>query len=134
MRKYVAGFLTLVLLTLLLPAAASAAGTERAHINYITDVFNENNGLPTGDANAIVQDRSGYLWIGSYGGLIRFDGSTFTVFSDRLESSAIRSLFESSDGTLYIGTNDAGVYRMCDDVFTRLTAPDDRSFLCVRDF
>ena len=124
----------LLALLFLIPSAAYAAGNEGSHINYITDVFDDTSGLPTGDANAVVQARNGYLWIGSYGGLIRYDGSVFTDFSDRLSSSAIRSLYESRDGTLYVGTNDAGAYRFRDDVFTPLLPPDAHGFLCVRDF
>ena len=39
-------------------AAAFAAHPESRHVNYITDVFNEENGLPTGEANAILQARN----------------------------------------------------------------------------
>ena len=132
--KRLAASLIILAVLLLLPSAAFATGHESLHVNYITDVFNEENGLPTGEANAVVQAHNGYLWIGSYGGLIRYDGSVFTDFSDRLASSAIRALYESRDGALYIGTNDAGAYRFKDDVFTQLIPPDDHSFLCVRDF
>ncbi len=126
----------LLALVLLLPGAAFAAEghAESEHINYIVDTFNEENGLPTGEANTLLQADNGYLWIGSYGGLLRYDGSSFTDFSDRLMSSAIRALFESSDGTLYIGTNDAGMYRFRDDVFTMISAENVHSFLCIRDF
>ena len=133
MKKAATFFLCLLLL-FSLSAAAFAAHPESRHINYITDVFNEENGLPTGEANAILQARNSYLWIGSYGGLLRYDGSTFADFSDRLESTAIRSLFEADDGALYVGTNDAGAYRFVDDVFTPLRAADAYSFLCVRAF
>ena len=132
--KKLTSILILLALLLLLSQTALATGNESLHVNYITDVFNEENGLPTGEANAVVQAHNGYLWIGSYGGLIRYDGSTFTDFSIRLASSAIRALYESSDGTLYIGTNDAGGYAFRDDVFTALRAEDADSFLCVRDF
>ena len=134
MKRIAVIALLLALILLLSTGSGFAAGRESEHVNYITDVFNEETGLPTGDANAVVQAHNGYLWIGSYGGLIRYDGSNFTDFSDRLASSAIRSLFESSDGTLYIGTNDAGAYRFRDDVFTPLEAEDSGRFLCVRGF
>ena len=124
----------LLALALLFPTAAFAAGHESEHVNYITDQFDEETGLPTGEANTVVQDKSGYLWIGSYGGLIRYDGTTFVDFSDRLASSAIRALFVSSDGTLFIGTNDAGGYRFQNDVITAIAPEDAGSFLCVRDF
>lgn len=119
---------------LALPLYAFAAGSESQHVNYITDIFNEEKGLPTGEANTIVQAADGYLWIGSYGGLIRHDGSNFVEYGDRLESTAIRALYSASDGKLYIGTNDGGAYYFENDTFTRLNAPDENSFLCVKDF
>ena len=133
MRKLTA-FLICMALVLLLAPTALAAGNESLHVNYITDIFNEETGLPTGEANTIVQARNGYLWIGSYGGLIRYDGSTFVSFTDRLASGSIRALYESEDGTLYIGTNDAGAYRFKDDVFTSLRAEDSNELLCIRGF
>ena len=126
--------IAITLLALLLPCAAMATGRESQHINYITDIFNEVNGLPTGEANAIVQSSSGYIWLGSYGGLLRYDGSTFVDYSDRLASSAIRALFESRSQELYIGTNDAGAYRLVNDEFQQLLAEDSHIFLCVRGF
>jgi energy-coupling factor transport system substrate-specific component len=132
--KKLTAFLICLTLVLLLAPTAQAAGNESLHVNYITDVFNEETGLPTGEANAIVQAHNGYLWIGSYGGLIRFDGSTFVSFTDRLASGSIRALYESGDGTLFIGTNDAGAYRFKDDVFTPLRSEDSHTLLCVRDF
>ncbi|MBR3504495.1 MAG: HD domain-containing protein [Clostridia bacterium] len=64
--------------------------------------------MPSGEANAILQSQDGYLWIGSYAGLIRFDGSTMMDYGKNLENSAIRALFESGSGALYIATR-AGV-------------------------
>ncbi len=133
MRK-LAALLAALLMLAVLPRAAAAAGREQEHINYITDIFNEENGLPTGEANAVVQAPDGYLWIGSYGGLLRYDGSQFVDFSDNLASSAIRALFVSSDGALYIGTNDAGAYRFRDDVFTPILCTGGNAYLCIRDF
>ncbi len=132
--KRSAAIIVLLALVLLLPSAAYATGHESEHVNYIRDAFNEDTGLPTGEANTIVQDQNGYLWIGSYGGLIRYDGSTFVDYSDRLASSAIRALYQCSDGPLCIGTNDAGGYLFKDDVFIPIVPEEEGSFLCVRDF
>jgi len=135
MFKRVSAFCTIVfILLLLIPSNASASGSESLHANYTMGIFNDENGLPTGEANTIVQADDGYLWIGSYGGLIRYDGSTFVNFSNRLESSAIRSLFKASDGTIYIGTNDAGAYMFADDEFVHLESESAHQFLCVKSF
>ncbi len=48
------------------------------------------------------QTRDGYLWVGSYGGLLRFDGSEFHNFSTEgaIATPSIRCLFEDSAGRL----------------------------------
>ena len=43
-------------------------------LTFILLLYDNTNGLPTSDANAIVQTADGFIWIGSYGGLIRFNG------------------------------------------------------------
>lgn len=113
---------------------ADAAGYD-AGSSYVTTVYNERNGLPTGEANDVVQTRDGYMWIGSYGGLIRYDGTTFRNYSleGALPSSSVRSLFEDSAGRLWIGTNDAGVFVMEDAVITAVEGPQE-DYLCIRGF
>ena len=70
-------------------------------------------GLPQNKVTAVVQTRDGYLWLGTYNGLARFDGVRFTVFDDNntpeLRSSRVTSLFEAADGTLWIGTENGDV-------------------------
>ncbi len=110
--------------------------TTLAASPYVVTVYNEKNGLPTGEANTVLQTSDGYIWIGSYGGLIRYDGTDFRNYSveGAITSSSVRSLFEDSKGRLWIGTNDSGVVVMEKDVFTEIVGPEDKSFLCVRDF
>lgn len=38
--------------------------------------YSSDDGLPQSHVNAIVQARDGYLWVGTFGGLARFDGTT----------------------------------------------------------
>ena len=47
--------------------------------NYGTWTTDE--GLPQNSVNSILQTRDGYLWIGTYEGLARFDGVRFRVFN-----------------------------------------------------
>lgn len=63
--------------------------------------------LPHTDVSAVVQDDDGYIWIGTYSGLCRYDGTDMIVYdvSDSiLESTRIRSLYLAPGVLLYIGT------------------------------
>ncbi len=122
-----------------MPPAVSAAPSNGfldtgGRVNYVITEYNEDDGLPTGEANTILQSSDGYIWIGSYGGLIRYDGTSFVNYGSRLESASVRCLFEDSQGRLFIGTNDAGAYCLENDEFIRAAAHDSRTFKCVRDF
>ena len=128
--------LALATVTCAMAASAYAQHPEGEADPYVVTVYNESNGLPTGEANTVIQTSDGYIWIGSYGGLIRYDGSTFRNYSleGELPSSSVRALFEDSAGRLWIGTNDAGVFFMEDDVIHPVVNPTENSFLCIRDF
>jgi ligand-binding sensor domain-containing protein len=62
------------------------------------------DGLPQSQVNAILEDSYGYLWIGtSGGGLARFDGKEFKVYStlDGLLSNVVTSLFIDSKQNIW---------------------------------
>lgn len=72
-------------------------------------------GLPSNSVRSIVQDRQGFMWFGTEGGLARFDGSQFKVFrnisgdTSSLGNNYIFSLYEDTKGTFWVGT-DEGIY------------------------
>lgn len=103
---------------------------------YVRTVFNERSGLPTGEANDVLQTADGYVWVGSYGGLIRYDGTEFRNFSSEgiLPSSSVRMMFEDSAGRLWIGTNDAGVFVYENGGISQPEGQPKDTFLCVRGF
>ncbi len=73
----------------------------------------------------MAQDRQGFLWIGTYDGLNRYDGSSVKVYrnipddANSLPDNSIRSLFVDDDGLLLVGTKNAGlsVYDRATDTF-----------------
>ena len=77
--------------------------------NYSAVLYDNTNGLPTSEANAIVQTADGFIWIGSYGGLIRYDGNTFVRMDSTGGITSIKCLYVDSNDRLWIGTNDNGV-------------------------
>ena len=89
--------------------------------NYFTRTWQVEQGLPQNKVTAVVQTRDGYLWLGTYNGLARFDGIGFTIFDDNntpeLRSSRITSLFEAADGALWIGTESGNVSHYQDGHF-----------------
>lgn len=80
---------------------------------YDIAVFNSTHGLPGNQINSLLQDRFGRLWIGTMNGLTIYNGKDFEKFG-RLEpvsTSPVRSLFEDSDGNVWVGLNSLGVGR-----------------------
>ena len=86
-----------IFLLWLLPAGLSAQ-TAR-FVNYGPD-----DGLSSSSVYAITQDAEGYLWVGTRGGLFRFDGIRFEAFNDGLPALRVTSLTVDGGGRLWIGT------------------------------
>ena len=77
--------------------------------NYTALLYDSSNGLPTSEANAIVQSQDGFIWLGGYSGLIRYDGSTFYRFDSSSGISSVFSLYVDSKDRVWIGTNENGI-------------------------
>jgi ligand-binding sensor domain-containing protein/signal transduction histidine kinase len=92
---------------------------------YIERSWDTRDGLPQNTVRAIAQTRDGYLWLGTFGGLVRFDGNAFTIFdpgnTPGLTSARIVSLLEDRNGVLWIGT-ESGLIRYEHGRFTPMTA------------
>ena len=73
--------------------------------HYALRQYTAVDGLPQSQVNVMAEDQYGYMWIGtSGGGLARFDGREFKVYStfDGLLSNIITSLFIDSKGIIWI--------------------------------
>src|SRR5436190_21940317 len=83
---------------------------------YSRRVWRSEDGLPQNKIQVISQTREGYLWIGTSGGLVRFDGVRFVVFdrsnTPALGDDSILSLCAARDGSLWIGTEGGGLAHM----------------------
>lgn len=102
------------------PAVFSATVTV-AEGGYSIRAWETEDGLPQNTVTAITQTREGYLWIGTLGGLARFDGERFQVFdgvnSTNLEDGRIISLFEDASGVLWIGLDSGRITSYRDGKF-----------------
>ena len=125
----------MLLLATALLAGASAQGSiahrdtappaDRAVSQYQHDRWTTADGLPNHAIDWIQQSPDGYLWLGTEGGLVRFDGVRFTSFN-RNTTPALREtayyptvpLHVDRQGRLWIGTS-RGLVRYKDGEFTR---------------
>jgi signal transduction histidine kinase/ligand-binding sensor domain-containing protein/CheY-like chemotaxis protein len=75
-------------------------------------------GLSQSTVTCILQDRTGFLWLGTRDGLNRFDGHQFIIHRhdprdpQTLPDSSIRALLEDQQGDLWVGTEGGGVGRL----------------------
>ena len=94
---------------------AWALDPSRRLSQYVQAVWRMEEGLPHNTVRAILQTRDGYMWLGTYGGLVRFDGVRFRVFDNRnsgLRDNEVRALAEDNEGNLWVGTTAGGLHRM----------------------
>ena len=76
---------------------------------YAAVLYDSTTGLPTSEANAIAETLDGFIWIGGYSGLVRYDGVNFERISSTIGITSVVSLFVDSKARLWIGTNENGV-------------------------
>ena len=100
-----AAWLTLGLLSLQPPISTNAQ-LQSLRFHHLTPA----QGLAHEIVLCVLQDRQGYLWIGTQRGLNRFDGYTFTLYRhslnnpNSLSNDTIQALYEDSRGWLWVGT------------------------------
>jgi ligand-binding sensor domain-containing protein len=74
---------------------------------YIVQSWQTEHGLPQNYVTSIAQSGDGYLWIGTYNGLARFDGVRFVSFdpenTPQLRHAHVQRLFTDDLGNLWIG-------------------------------
>ncbi|MDO5131715.1 MAG: SpoIIE family protein phosphatase [Eubacteriales bacterium] len=87
-------------------------------------LYDSTNGLPTSEANAIAETEEGFIWIGSYSGLIRFDGENFERMDSSTGIASVKCLYVDRDNRLWIGTNDSGIFVMEKGVFRNWSEQD----------
>jgi ligand-binding sensor domain-containing protein/serine phosphatase RsbU (regulator of sigma subunit) len=93
------------------------------------------DGLPSATIYEIIQDKRGYIWLGTDNGLAIFDGSKFETFTKKkgIAGNIIRTIFEDKSGLIWIGTNE-GISIYDGYRFTNLTKKDGifgKTVLCI---
>jgi len=128
------------LMVLAFPAATDAQETpfpappER---DWLIKRWETEDGLPENSATSMVQTPDGFLWFGTFNGLVRFDGVQFAVFNTgnvpELPGNGIVNLHLDQRGRLWIATLD-GLALLEDGRWRRIELPSVQSDKVVRTF
>ncbi|TLX70747.1 response regulator [Labilibacter sediminis] len=121
--------LTTYQLVLIVMFACSDLLANDWNINFLSI----NDGLSQNEVTTITQDKFGFMWFGTRGGLNRYDGYQFKIFKPQqnqingLKSASIERLFIDSNKKLLIGTKTGGcsVYDIPIDLFDPKEYPED---------
>ncbi|MFK7740090.1 MAG: transporter substrate-binding domain-containing protein [Planctomycetota bacterium] len=103
--------------------------------SHIVSSWSRSEGLPVDSVYRIMRDRSGYLWVATSGGVVRFDGQRFIDPDDSgtLPRAHTTALHEGHDGTIWVGTIEHGVFRGSDNSFSRVPGIASGSKHWIRD-
>lgn len=98
--------LVIAVVAILIVYSSPGVGSERFYFKS----WNTESGLPQNTVHSIVQTQDGYIWVGTFDGLARFDGLTFKIFrksdTPELPTNRLAGLFLDPDGRLWIITED----------------------------
>ena len=99
LKRFLSRLRVLVSLVLLVPHVAFAQDSAFRQ-------YGQQDGLTNLSVTALLQDRPGYIWVGTENGLFRHDGTGFELFSstDGLEDTWVRDMIEDAAGRLWVGT------------------------------
>ena len=137
-------FLTAFLVPLTVEAASESEAAltgggyavtgQLKNVGYDAKIYDAANGLPTSDAMFVMGDSRGYVWIGGYSGVLRYDGSVFRKYDTSTGLTSARGIFEDSKGRIWVGTNDNGVVVIDGEETTHITYKDGLPSSSIRVF
>ncbi|MEO6638688.1 MAG: two-component regulator propeller domain-containing protein, partial [Ginsengibacter sp.] len=98
-------------------------------INFVTaqkQIFNNytvNDGLVSNSIRRIFQDSKGFLWIGTWEGISKYDGNTFTNYTtaNGLSHNLVNDFCELNNGRIFVAFNNGTIDEINDDkiIYTR---------------
>jgi signal transduction histidine kinase/ligand-binding sensor domain-containing protein len=116
---------------------ASEPGPASFGDEFLVTSWGTEHGLPENSATAISQTPDGYLWFGTFNGLVRFNGSEFTVFTPAntpaLGNPSIVGLHCDRTGRLWVATY-RGLVRLDGTQWQTLLQTDGESSNFIRSF
>jgi len=84
--------------------------------NYVSRIWTSSDGLPGNSVTDIIQSKDGFMYFGTYEGLVKFDGYDFNILNkysdDNYTFVSARTVFEDSNGVMWVGSNDEGIQKL----------------------
>lgn len=97
--------------------------------NFECRVWTSEDGLLGNTITDIIQDKTGYLYIGTYDGLLRFDGVDFVTFNrsynEKYNFNSARVIFQDSRENIWVGSNDVGISCITPDLNVKTWTMND---------
>jgi len=120
--------LSALLLLFVARAASLPWNNDNPLAGYTKRTWQAQDGLPEQIVQAFAQTSDRYLWIGTTGGLLRFDGARFLLYdrenTPALSENNVFCLMVSRDDSLWIGTEGGGLLRYRSNSFRSFSAKD----------
>lgn len=92
---------------------------------YVSSVWTSQEGLPANTITDVMQSSEGYIYLGTYEGLVKTDGVKFEIINrgsnPDFKCSSARKIIEDSKRNLWIGSNDDGVAKFDGKKYTMYT-------------
>jgi signal transduction histidine kinase/ligand-binding sensor domain-containing protein len=99
--------------TIIVVSAGSTIASAQAPLRFVR--YSAEDGLSQISVLTAMQDSRGFMWMGTFDGLNRFDGKHFTVFRNRSGDSTslgknwVSAVYEDRSGTIWVGTRGGGL-------------------------
>lgn len=139
--RAIARLLAVALLCMLFANGAQALDSSYRLADFHHDIWTGKNGAPA-DVSVVTQSTDGWIWLGTYHGLYRFDGRRFEKYApqtgEKLLSQGISALWADDNGELWIGYLSGGMSILRDGVLRhiapqRLDTPVTATYNMARD-
>ncbi len=111
-----------------------AATGQIEDMDYMAVMYDAGNGLPTSESNCVLGASDGYVWVGGYSGVFRYDGTVFERIPASTGLTNGRGMYEDSRGRLWFATNDNGIVIKDGNEYIRYSKEDGLRSSSGRDF
>ena len=122
--------IAVLMMALMLTLGASADEKDLYIDRNVQRIFTSEDGLLSTSTQAVAQTSDGFIWIGGYGGLVRYDGKAFKAFAYK-QITRVSDLVAGQDGILWIATSDKGLYKYESNSFTSIPTEGENAVLNI---